>query len=191
MAIIEVKMLQIPESAGEVTMLHWKRKVGEAVLMDEPLVEVETDKVVFEILAPADGFLAEVFVGDTGVIGAGQLIARIEVEGIVGANSPADASAPAADAQTIGKITTSDQTRAVRSLFEVWEWVAKHERIGIAELRARLLPLDLLPSSSLDDLNERALNLTGEIALAQIGNEVLVTKVIFDEVLANWHMGQS
>ncbi|WP_296871042.1 biotin/lipoyl-containing protein, partial [Tibeticola sp.] len=64
MAIIEVKVPQLSESVAEATLLQWKKKPGDAVAMDEILIEVETDKVVLEVPAPAAGVLAEVVVGD-------------------------------------------------------------------------------------------------------------------------------
>ena len=51
MAIVEVKVPQLSESVAEATMLQWKKKVGEAVAADEILIEIETDKVVLEVLA--------------------------------------------------------------------------------------------------------------------------------------------
>ena len=55
MAIVEVKVPQLSESVAEATLLQWKKKPGEAVEMDEILVEIETDKVVLEVPAPASG----------------------------------------------------------------------------------------------------------------------------------------
>ena len=52
MAIVEVKVPQLSESVAEATLLTWKKKPGEAVAMDEILVEIETDKVVLEVPAP-------------------------------------------------------------------------------------------------------------------------------------------
>jgi 2-oxoglutarate dehydrogenase E2 component (dihydrolipoamide succinyltransferase) len=82
-------------------MLQWKKKVGDAVAMDEILIEIETDKVVLEVPAPAAGVLAEVLVGDGGTVVAEQLIARIDTEGKGAAAAPAAAvaAAPAAAAQ--------------------------------------------------------------------------------------------
>ncbi len=98
MAIVEVKVPQLSESVAEATMLQWKKKVGDAVAMDEILIEIETDKVVLEVPAPAAGVLAEVLVEDGGTVVAEQLIARIDTEGKAGAvTSPAPAaSAPVA-----------------------------------------------------------------------------------------------
>ena len=58
MAIVEVKVPQLSESVAEATLLQWKKKPGEAVAIDEILIEIETDKVVLEVPAPAAGVLA-------------------------------------------------------------------------------------------------------------------------------------
>ncbi len=96
MAIVEVKVPQLSESVAEATMMNWKKKVGEAVKEDEILIEIETDKVVLEVPAPAAGVLAELVVGDGGTVASDQLIARIDTEGKAGASVSASASAPAA-----------------------------------------------------------------------------------------------
>ena len=57
MAIVEVKVPQLSESVAEATLLQWKKKPGEAVAIDEILIEIETDKVAVEVSAPADGVL--------------------------------------------------------------------------------------------------------------------------------------
>jgi len=49
MAIVEVKVPQLSESVAEATMLQWKKKVGDAIAIDEILIEIETDKVVLEL----------------------------------------------------------------------------------------------------------------------------------------------
>ncbi|WP_296449509.1 2-oxoglutarate dehydrogenase complex dihydrolipoyllysine-residue succinyltransferase [Rhodoferax sp. UBA5149] len=85
MAIVEVKVPQLSESVAEATMLQWKKKVGDAVAIDEILIEIETDKVVLEVPAPAAGVLVELLVGDGGTVAAEQLIARIDTEGKTGA----------------------------------------------------------------------------------------------------------
>jgi 2-oxoglutarate dehydrogenase E2 component (dihydrolipoamide succinyltransferase) len=95
MAIIEVKVPQLSESVAEATMLQWKMKVGESVAADEILIDIETDKVVLEVPAPAAGVLCEIVVADGGTVAAEQLIARIDTDGKVGASAPA-ASAPTA-----------------------------------------------------------------------------------------------
>lgn len=95
MAIVEVKVPQLSESVAEATLLQWKKKVGETVAADEILIEIETDKVVLEVPAPAAGVLAELVVGDGGTVVSDQLIARIDTEGKVAAAPSAEAAAPA------------------------------------------------------------------------------------------------
>ena len=99
MAIVEVKVPQLSESVAEATMLQWKKKVGESVAADEILIDIETDKVVLEVPAPAAGVLCDILVGDGGTVAAEQLIARIDTDGKVGAvAAPAAASTAAAAA---------------------------------------------------------------------------------------------
>jgi 2-oxoglutarate dehydrogenase E2 component (dihydrolipoamide succinyltransferase) len=95
MAIVEVKVPQLSESVAEATLLQWKKKPGDAVAIDEILIEVETDKVVLEVPAPAAGVLAEIVRGDGSTVVAGELIARLDTEG-KGAAAAAPASQPAA-----------------------------------------------------------------------------------------------
>ena len=96
MAIVEVKVPQLSESVAEATLLQWKKKVGDAVAIDEILIEVETDKVVLEVPAPSAGVLAEIVMGDGTTVAAEQLIARIDTEGKAGAAAPAAAPVAAA-----------------------------------------------------------------------------------------------
>jgi 2-oxoglutarate dehydrogenase E2 component (dihydrolipoamide succinyltransferase) len=98
MAIVDVKVPQFSESVEEGTLISWKKKPGEAVAQDEILIEVETDKVVLEVPAPAAGVLAEVLVADGATVTSEQLLAKIDTEGKAGAAAPAPAAAPAAAA---------------------------------------------------------------------------------------------
>ncbi len=107
MSIVEVKVPQLSESVAEATLLQWKKKPGDAIAIDEILIEVETDKVVLEVPAPAAGVLVEIVVADGATVAAEQLIARIDTEGKAGAAAPAApppaavaAPAPAAAAAT-------------------------------------------------------------------------------------------
>ncbi|MDR3065118.1 MULTISPECIES: 2-oxoglutarate dehydrogenase complex dihydrolipoyllysine-residue succinyltransferase [Comamonas] len=94
MAIVEVKVPQLSESITEATMLTWKKKVGEAVAVDEILIEIETDKVVLEVPAPSAGVITEILQGDGATVAAEQVIAKIDSEAVAGAAAPA--AAPAA-----------------------------------------------------------------------------------------------
>ncbi|MES2980356.1 MAG: 2-oxoglutarate dehydrogenase complex dihydrolipoyllysine-residue succinyltransferase [Pseudomonadota bacterium] len=95
MAIVEVKVPQLSESVAEATLLQWKKKPGDTVAIDEILIEIETDKVVLEVPAPAAGVLAELLVADGGTVLAEQAIARIDTEGKGAAAAPAATSAAA------------------------------------------------------------------------------------------------
>jgi 2-oxoglutarate dehydrogenase E2 component (dihydrolipoamide succinyltransferase) len=94
--ILEVKVPQLSESVTEATLLTWHKKVGEAVTRDENLIDVETDKVVLELPAPADGVLTEIVKGDGSTVVAGELIARIDSDAKPVASSAAPAAKPAA-----------------------------------------------------------------------------------------------
>ena len=98
MAIVEVKVPQLSESVAEATLLTWKKKVGEAVAIDEVLIEVETDKVVLEVPSPGAGVLASIVKGDGSTVVAGELIATLDTEAKAGAAAatPAPAQASAA-----------------------------------------------------------------------------------------------
>ena len=95
MAIIEVKVPQLSESVSEATLLQWKKKAGEAVKVDEILIEVETDKVVLEVPAPSAGVLTEILQADGATVVADQLLARIDTAAVAGAAVPAAATPPA------------------------------------------------------------------------------------------------
>ena len=97
MAILEVQVPQLSESVAEATLLQWHKKVGEAVARDENLIDIETDKVVLELPAPAQGVIVEIVKGDGSTVVAGEVIARIDTEASASAAAPA-AAAPAASA---------------------------------------------------------------------------------------------
>ena len=99
MAIVEVKVPQLSESVSEATLLQWKKKVGDAVAVDEILIEVETDKVVLEVPAPSAGVIVELVQADGATVAAEQLIARIDTAATAGATPPAAAAPVAAPAQ--------------------------------------------------------------------------------------------
>ena len=107
MAILEVVVPQLSESVAEATLLQWHKKVGEAVARDENLIDIETDKVVLELPAPAQGVIIEILKGDGSTVVAGELIARIDTEATATASATATApaaakAAPAAAAASTG-----------------------------------------------------------------------------------------
>ena len=104
---VEVKVPQLSESVSEATLVAWRKKPGEAVKRDENLIDVETDKVVLELPAPADGVLAKIVKNDGDSVTSGEVIAVIDTEGkasAVAAPAKAEkaatpAAAPAATAK--------------------------------------------------------------------------------------------
>ena len=93
MAITNVVVPQLSESVSEATLLTWKKQPGQAVEADEILIEVETDKVVLEVPAPASGVLSEIVKANGSMVTSGEVLARIDTEGKATA---APAAAPAA-----------------------------------------------------------------------------------------------
>jgi len=88
---IEIKVPPLPESVSDATLVSWHRKVGEAVARDENLVDLETDKVVLEVPAPASGVLQEIKVQDGTVVVAGDVLAILEEGQAAAEDKPATA----------------------------------------------------------------------------------------------------
>ncbi|GAB1460871.1 2-oxoglutarate dehydrogenase complex dihydrolipoyllysine-residue succinyltransferase [Thauera sp.] len=98
--LIEVKVPQLSESVSEATLVTWHKKEGDAVSRDENLIDIETDKVVLETPAPADGVLVKIIKQGGDTVTSGELIAQIDTEAkaAAGAAAAAPAAAPAAAA---------------------------------------------------------------------------------------------
>ncbi len=91
---IELKVPVFPESVSDGTILNWNKKPGDTVKRDESIVDIETDKVVFELPAPKDGVLEEVVEQEGAVVVSGQLIGRMrEGKAVEAAASPAQTTA--------------------------------------------------------------------------------------------------
>nr|VFJ77645.1 MAG: 2-oxoglutarate dehydrogenase E2 component [Candidatus Kentron sp. FW] len=97
--MIDIKVPMLPESVPDATLLEWKKNAGASVAQDEILVELETDKVVLEVLAPQDGVLQEILRQSGQQVQANDVIARINVDD-VGKNSgkPSGGGVDAGDA---------------------------------------------------------------------------------------------
>jgi len=94
--IIDVKVPQLSESVAEATLVSWHKRAGEAVVRDENLIDIETDKVVLELPAPDAGVLVEIVKGDGDTVVSGEVIARIDTAAQAGAvAAPAAKTAPA------------------------------------------------------------------------------------------------
>src|ERR1700756_782418 len=91
---LEIKVPVLPESVSDATIASWHKKPGDAVKRDENLVDLETDKVVLEVPAPADGVLQKIKCDTGGSVTSQQVLAIIE-EGAAAAAAPATAAAAA------------------------------------------------------------------------------------------------
>ncbi len=104
----------LPESVADATVVTWNRKVGDAVKLDEILVEIETDKVVLEVPATMDGILTEILEDEGATVVSSQLLGRVTA----GAAAVATTSAPARVEVEVAPVSATDpQTSpAVRKL---------------------------------------------------------------------------
>lgn len=116
---IEIKAPTFPESVAEGTVATWHKQPGEAVSRDEILVDIETDKVVLEVPAPADGVLEKIVANEGDTVASEQLLALI-VEGAAAvapaAAKPAEAAAPAAASEEVEVVGGQRVAPAARKL---------------------------------------------------------------------------
>jgi 2-oxoglutarate dehydrogenase E2 component (dihydrolipoamide succinyltransferase) len=98
MAQIEVKVPQLSESVAEATLLSWHKKAGEAVARDENMIDIETDKVVLELPAPAAGVIVQIVKNDGATVVSGEVIAIIDTEASAQASPTQASAAPAPQA---------------------------------------------------------------------------------------------
>ena len=94
---IEIKAPTFPESVADGTVATWHKQPGEACASDELIVDIETDKVVLEVVAPADGVIAEILAGEGETVLSDQVIAKFEAGAAASAAPAAAAEAPAAE----------------------------------------------------------------------------------------------
>ncbi|WP_331352519.1 2-oxoglutarate dehydrogenase complex dihydrolipoyllysine-residue succinyltransferase [Cellvibrio sp. UBA7671] len=113
---IEIKAPTFPESVADGTVATWHKKPGEAVKRDELIVDIETDKVVLEVVAPADGSIAEIIKGEGETVLSNEVIARF-VEGAVATGTPA-ASTPAPAAAPVAATAEKLVNPAARKMAE-------------------------------------------------------------------------
>ena len=112
----DIKVPALGESVSEATIARWFKKEGEAVKADEPIVELETDKVTVEVPAPASGVLSSIGVASGATVGVGAILGQI-AEGKGASPAPAKkAEAPASAPQAAASAAT--QSPAVRKIAE-------------------------------------------------------------------------
>ncbi|RRQ20548.1 2-oxoglutarate dehydrogenase complex dihydrolipoyllysine-residue succinyltransferase [Thiohalobacter thiocyanaticus] len=115
---VEIKVPTFPESVADGTILRWNKQPGETVARDETLVEIETDKVVFEVPAPAAGVLEGIEQGDGEVVTSGQVIGRLNDGATAGASTESAPSATAAGANEAQGGTEPPVSPSARRLLE-------------------------------------------------------------------------
>jgi 2-oxoglutarate dehydrogenase E2 component (dihydrolipoamide succinyltransferase) len=111
----EIRVPQLPESVADATLVVWHKQPGDPIRRDENLADLETDKVVLEVPAPANGVVRELKVASGAVVTSGQLLAVIEEGEAPAKAAPAPAAKPAAQAKTSAPVpaapTTADEAR--------------------------------------------------------------------------------
>ncbi len=155
---VEIVVPVLGESVTEATVAQWLKKPGEAVAQDEPLVELETDKVTLEVGAPANGVVASVSAEEGATVEVGAILGLME-EGAAPAVAPAAAAAPAAGpapaaspspapapkpaaAPSAGaRVMPSDALKAAKA----GSWPEGHVSGAVATKASGLTPTDQLP----------------------------------------------
>ena len=107
---IEIKVPALPESVSDATLVAWHKSVGESVSRDENLVDLETDKVVLEVPAPASGVIEEIKVADGTTVTAGDVLAVLAVGEAV------ERDAPEAEPPVVSKPPAAVQDAAPKSI---------------------------------------------------------------------------
>ena len=128
MAIIEVKVPQLSESVSEATLLDWHKKEGEPVKRDENLIDIETDKVVLELPAPADGVLVRIIKQAKDSVGSGEVIAQIDTE------AKASAAAPAASAE-LEPAAAAEKARPAPAVMPAAQKIAAEKGIDTSKVQ--------------------------------------------------------
>ena len=116
--LIEVKVPQLSESVSEATLVSWHKKEGDAVSSDENLIDNETDKVVLETPAPADGVLVKIVKNGGDSVTSGEVIATIDTEAKAAAGAPAAAAAPAAAPAAAAAAPVSAASPSARKILD-------------------------------------------------------------------------
>jgi 2-oxoglutarate dehydrogenase E2 component (dihydrolipoamide succinyltransferase) len=110
---VEIVVPTLGESVSDATVARWMKKAGDAIAQDEPVVELETDKVTLEVPSPVAGTLADIVAAEGSTVEVGALLARVEAGASAApAKSGSSESAPAEKAAGASTDTTSEPTPA-------------------------------------------------------------------------------
>jgi 2-oxoglutarate dehydrogenase E2 component (dihydrolipoamide succinyltransferase) len=141
MAQVELIMPKLGESVMEATILKWLKKPGDAIALDETILEIATDKVDTEVPSPVAGIISEILFPEGETVGIGKAIAIIATEGSAPVkSSPAVEEKPAAVVEApVAQVVASngqanDDVQASRFYSPLVKNIAKTEGIGMAEL---------------------------------------------------------
>jgi 2-oxoglutarate dehydrogenase E2 component (dihydrolipoamide succinyltransferase) len=130
---IEVKVPVLPESVSDATIATWHKKPGDAVKRDENLVDLETDKVVLEVPAPADGVLKEIKFDTGATVTSQQLLAILE-EGAVAAAPAAKAEPAKAEAPKAAAAPAAAPSKAAADLSPAGQRVATENKLDVEQV---------------------------------------------------------
>ncbi|MEE9135631.1 MAG: 2-oxoglutarate dehydrogenase complex dihydrolipoyllysine-residue succinyltransferase [Gammaproteobacteria bacterium] len=139
---IEIKVPQLPESVTDATLVAWRKQAGDTVQRDETLVDLETDKVVLEVPAPADGVMTEILVPDGATVASGDLLAKLDAataasDGNGSAKGPSGIAEPVESpvvAKSVAAQPTAESTDAIKLSPAVRRMVEEHD-IDAKQLR--------------------------------------------------------
>ena len=119
---IEIKSPTFPESVADGTIANWVKKEGELVKQDEVIAEIETDKVVLEVVAPFDGVISKVLKPAGEIVLSAELIAEFEerdqVKTITEKDTPADSELNKVDSIQPSEVKTKANGPAVKKLLK-------------------------------------------------------------------------
>src|SRR3954464_5506271 len=110
----DTRVPTLGESVTEATIGKWFKKPGERVAVDEPLVELETDKVTIEVPAPASGILSEIAVNNGETVAVGALLGQIAEGGAAGKAAPVPTGRPDQKTATTAPINAADEEPKLR-----------------------------------------------------------------------------
>ena len=130
---VEIKAPQLPESVPDGTIATWYKNVGDSVSRDEPLVDIETDKVVIEVVAPADGVLTEILKDSGETIVSNEAIANIEA-GAAGAAAPA-VEAPVAEASAAATAPAGSEAEGDSLLSPAARKMAEENNLDVTTIK--------------------------------------------------------
>ncbi|MBU15106.1 MAG: dihydrolipoyllysine-residue succinyltransferase [Gammaproteobacteria bacterium] len=130
---VEIKAPQLPESVPDGTIATWYKNVGDSVSRDEPLVDIETDKVVIEVVAPADGMLTEILKESGETIVSNEAIANIEAGAAVAA-APA-IEPPPAEASKAASAPVGSEAEGYSLLSPAARKIAKENNLDVTAIK--------------------------------------------------------